>query len=159
MADPKLLDLRRGLAMMDGILLALQERLNANDTPAWRQELRAMWRAHFAEKPGAPTLEQIGEMIEDGSDADRAMLGLFECLERFQKRIEEGRRVKLAAAQVVNARDLNTALVRLLDELQRGASAEGLEDAVVERLLGRMEGAVRDLGLDPSDRGVDAARN
>ena len=120
-----------------------------------------MWHAHLAGKPGAPTLEQVGELIEAGADADRAMLGLFECLDRFQKRIEEGRRVKLAAAQVVNARDLNTALVRLLDELQRGAASEGLPDPVVERLLGRMEGAVRDLGLDPSDRGglSDVARN
>lgn len=157
--DKSLLDLRHGLAMLDAILKLLQERMAEGDSPQYRSTLSKLWadlkatRTPDGDKSAAgQILLTMGATIERGAIEDDSLQRLFDGFERFQKRVEEARRVRIQGQQAINARDLNAALVRVLDELQRGASAEGIAGEVVERLVGRMETAVRDLGLEPGSR-------
>lgn len=167
-ADKSLLDLRHGLAVLDGLLAEYGERARENDSPGYRKELARLWRelratrAPDGDKSAAgQLLLSIGALIESGVAQDEAFDRLFDGYDRLQKRVEAAREVRLKGQQVLNARDLETALLRFLGELQTGFSVEGIAGEVASRLLDRLQHAIGDMGLSqasgPRRDAIDAA--
>lgn len=153
--DRNLLNLRHGIAMLEVLVGVLQERMAEKDTPSFRKELRETWRklteamAPEGERSEAGRLlKRIGELIERGGEEDEALTRLMEGVERFQKRVEEARRISMQGQQAINARELHTAMVRYLDALAVGCQAENLPPEVIARLLDRMQGAISGMGLE-----------
>lgn len=154
LADKSLLDLKHGLAVLDSVLAEYGERIRENDSPGYRKELARLWRelratrAPDGDKTAAgQLLLSIGALIESGAAQDEAYDRFFEGYDRLQKRVEAAKELRLKGQQVMNARDIETALLRFLSELQTGFSVEGIAGEVATRLLDRLQYAIGDMGL------------
>ncbi len=128
--DPTLWDLSDHLAVLDGAVRRAAERLTEHDTPDYRKRLRALMRrvksgntAGNAEK-AAQALTEMESLVDTGATEDEAFAVMITATDRLAKRLESAWKIKLDAAQALNARDMVAVLGRFADIVQREAGAE-----------------------------------
>ena len=134
-SNEDLLDLRNTLAIFDVAVQNAAERLEAKDTPdfrdrAWRlyQSARA---AETVEEQGA-LLAQLGEHLRDGIAEDEAFANLVDMAERLAVRQEKAWGIKLSASQALNAQDMVVLMGRFIDIVL--AEAPGSASQIVNRI-------------------------
>lgn len=122
--DPKLLDLKESIAVLDAIAKRAAERTQDHDTPRFRARLRELWQAFTSaskveEKAAAQV--QLGELIAEGDLEDGALRFLSDSIERYSRRAEEATRLALAKHAAIPAADLVILFSRLAEAITRVA--------------------------------------
>ena len=119
-----LLDLRDTLALLEVNVQRAASRAADRDTPDFRQRaLELFLEARASNDAGVvrTKLGELGQLLERGGDEDTAFEKLTTAAEKMAVRQEKAWGIQLQAAQVINARDLVTILVRFIDIVQQEA--------------------------------------
>jgi hypothetical protein len=147
-ADRELLDLRPHIALFDIRLEQISERMADNSaTPEDWQKARDHLQQHFKcleredEKKAEYHLEQLMEILEAGTDHERAWKVLLETTERRAKRTEKAQELLIKSASMIAQADLRWFVARVQDiiaEEARGQAAERIITRIAEECLGRI---------------------
>lgn len=160
--DDRLMDLRETLAVLDTALMEQMELVEDGATPqSWKKanELMEQLIAARSQDPAvaASILRELQSVLKSGADRVSAMEALTKAAERKAVRAEAAWKVRLDAAQAINARDLVTVFTRLVvlieDELGP-AAARGIVDRIDRELL---NGALR-MDVDSGGRQLAARK-
>jgi hypothetical protein len=136
--DDRVMDLRETLAVLDTALMEMMEMAEEGASPqSWKRagELMKQLNAARGGDPAeaAAILRELDKLLTDGAARAAAMEAMTKAAERKAIRAEAAWKVRLDAAQAINARDLVTVFTRLVllieDELGIQASK-----AVVDRI-------------------------
>jgi hypothetical protein len=120
-ADASLTDLREPIAVIDAMAKRLMERTADHDTPEMRRRARKLLdearEAQRQEKVGEceTKLDELAKLLRDGIAEDRSVKALVDMVDRLARRVEGAEQLKLARRNVVNARDMTTILLRILE--------------------------------------------
>jgi hypothetical protein len=125
LADPDLLEGRREIAMMDVVLGKLVQRVEQQDTPSWREELRktytqlaAALKAGKTEQAGV-VMQRLGKLIEQGAKEDRVVRDLISGLDVRSARAQKEREVNLKGEGITTMTDMMVIFGQWVDVLQR----------------------------------------
>ena len=139
-ADPTLLELRDTLAVLDVIVQKAAERVGQLDTTDFRA--RAMELYQQAQASTGPQelqgrLRALGALLREGTDEDEALQALSKAVERLSKRQEEAWKIRLSAANAINARDMVALLGRFAEIVLDEA-----DNDVATRIINRIDGEI-----------------
>ena len=137
--DPKLMDLRRSVAVMELALQRAADRIDEADTPKFRKRLNQLWVAAMEAKNNprvqAEALNEVGKMIESGAEEDEAFKDLVVSAQRLGREQRGAWMIKLGAAHAINSRDLIAIFARFVDIVSHEVDPES-----TKRIVGRIEG-------------------
>lgn len=142
-ADPQLLDLSEGVALLDALMQERIGRMAAGDSPEWRKDLLERFDFAITLAAGDPSklakvLTACRELLVQGCDSDRAEAAIFAMREKVSARVEELWKIRLARGSVVNARDLAAMRVMELRELRRYLESKGVPLAIQQGCVAAM---------------------
>ena len=125
LADPELLDGRREIAMMDVVLGKLVQRVEQQDTPGWREELRKTYTALAAALKAGNTeragtiMQRLGKLIDNGAEADRVVRDLISGLDARSARAQKEREVNIKGEGVTTMTDMMVIFGQWVDVLRK----------------------------------------
>lgn len=138
--DQSLLDLKEPLALLEACLQRTSERVALADTPEFRkraydkyQEIRDRLRSGDQSSASALLIE-LGDLLRDGVEEDRAVSELSVQAERLAKRVEAVWQIRLTRKQVFNIQQLGVLIGRVLQIVKEEATPE-----IAAHIVSRME--------------------
>lgn len=158
--DPDLMDLGRPLALLDTNVAEAVERLEGLDTPDFRKRaltlyIKARRLMQKDPKSAGTTLTELGELLQRGAEEDRAREEVGKATSRMARHMEAAWKVRLGAAQAINASDLTAILGAFIevaaDEMEGDALRTFLKRIDREVLSGRL--AAAGVNADSKGRG------
>jgi len=121
LGDQSLYDLREGLAVMDSVVKRSLERIGELDTADFRaRALKLYNEAQDAPSSGDAVaaqlkLRELGELLEQGGEEDKALNLLTNSVSTMQRRVEEAWKIKLMRDETMNVRDLVGTLGQMVE--------------------------------------------
>ena len=112
LSDLKLLDQMEGCAALDAIAKRAATLVKEKDSPEWRKQLLAQWRAakRAVRQGKAPEMSEevriLGGMIEAGASEVSSLRFFQDAVERTSKRVEASWRTRLDKEHAINGEDL-----------------------------------------------------
>ena len=139
-SDPTLMELRDTLAVLDVIVQKTAERVGQFDTTDFRARAIDLYQeAQASTDPQElrSKLRLLGTLLREGTDEDGALKALSQAVERLAKRQEEAWKIRLSAANVINARDMVALLGRFAEIVLDEA-----DNDIATRIISRIDGEI-----------------
>jgi len=139
-SDPTLMELRDTLAVLDVIVQKTAERVGQFDTADFRARALDLYEdASGATDPQEvrEKLLALGALLREGTDEDGALKALSQSVERLAKRQEEAWKIRLSAANVINAGDMVALLGRFAEIVLDVA-----DNDIATRIIGRIDSEI-----------------
>jgi len=134
--EAKLLDMREDIALLRSMAERAAERLTERDTPDFRRRAMDLFseaRESSDPEKAAARLTELGSLLSRGSQEDRAMRHLTLQVEAVSRRVEAAWKIRLNAAGVATAQDVERSHVQLLNILRDEVHDRDVLARVVER--------------------------
>lgn len=150
--DQSLLDLKEPLALLEACLQRTSERVALADTPEFRkraydkyQEIRDRLRSGDQSSASALLIE-LGDLLRDGVEEDRAVSELSVQAERLAKRVEAVWQIRMQRRQNLNMQQVGVLIARVLEIVK-----EECPPAIAQNVVNRMEVQVLKLSAQGHD--------
>lgn len=147
--DASLLDLQEPIALLEACLQRTSERVAQADTPEFRR--RALDLFHEARNSQDPErrlecMRDLGILLRDGAQEDRAISELSIQAERLAKRIEAVWQIRMLRRQNLNMQQVGVLIARVLEIVK-----EECPPAIAQNVVNRMEVQVLKLSAQGHD--------
>ena len=137
--DSTLFDSDQTVAAMDAIALAQAERIEDGDGPDFRARALRLFTVARSSSDDAPAaMVELGYLLSSGEAVIRSQLDYFDLVERIDKRIVEGQKLRHAKENAIPMPRLLEVMTVLLSSVKAHAEAEAVTKITSEmsRLLG-----------------------
>lgn len=155
------LELMTNIAAMCAVSDRLAERVNEKDAPEFRDKARRLYAdvldtLHKIEGGTAiELLRPLGEWLDQGCAEDSALERFSRSCSRVQSHVEAAWKIRLSGQQVINANDLATQVVVLVQEFKTACLIEGLSEEQAGRIVERVVRRSQKAGVEFEARAVE----